>query len=517
MMLGSPTTHVHPESQLPIQFARALTLEDQQVLYFSVSKGTSEVYQLSDGRCVRRRDNTTQPETVKRILFERAERASREYDREFADGALLTDLDLQHVQNLADDVLRGLGAERYLQQIGLAEYSGSGLRLREAALLLFAKDVQRWHPRCQVRILRIAGNELLAGEQYNVRSEKIVQGNIFDLLLRSWEELRFFLVARTQFGADARFEQKYAYPEQACREALVNAIAHRDYSVHRAVEVFVFDGRLEIRSPGSLLSTLTVDELQQLNGSHESRNALVARVLRDHKFMRELGEGLRRMFQSMEDNELEPPSIVADSVSFSVVLTNKSIFSEQQEQWLTVFREYPLTPFQRRILVCGMNGREISQDDIYQALKTTDRTVYDREVTGLRNAKILAEIRNQLQARKLAKTVKSKPSEVGRFVVQVPSSAAVDENIATVFVGNLPAGTTAEQLRSIFESVGRTKKIDVVTPQSTHPSHSFGFVHYFERDAAVRAVTPLNGSFLGSRSISVRPFIPKAKLPSADL
>jgi len=65
-----------------------------------------------------------------------------------------------------------------LQQIGLAEYAISGLRLRMAALLLFAKDIQRWHPRCQVRILKVAGTELLSGDNYNIQSDEPVQGNV---------------------------------------------------------------------------------------------------------------------------------------------------------------------------------------------------------------------------------------------------------------------------------------------------------------------------------------------------
>ncbi|MBK9459908.1 MAG: hypothetical protein IPN94_10870 [Sphingobacteriales bacterium] len=52
---------------------------------------------------------------------------------------------------------------------------------------------------------------------------------------------------------------------------------------------------MEIKSPGALISTLTIKNLYELEGSHESRNSLIARVLRENKLMRELGEGMKRI------------------------------------------------------------------------------------------------------------------------------------------------------------------------------------------------------------------------------
>ena len=63
-----------------------------------------------------------------------------------------------------------------MQQLGVAEFAGTGLKLKMAALLLFANDVQKWHPRCQMRILKVEGDELGSGDDYNVISDEIVQG-----------------------------------------------------------------------------------------------------------------------------------------------------------------------------------------------------------------------------------------------------------------------------------------------------------------------------------------------------
>jgi ATP-dependent DNA helicase RecG len=322
-MLAAPRTHVHQDSILPIVTASKLKLEDKIVLFFSVSKGTTEIYQLPDGRCVRRKDKSTVPVTFKQIFFERQEVKSREYDRQFVDGATVNDLDVDYIQSIADSYLRGLSVERYLQQVDLAEYSTGGLRLRMAALLLFAKDIQQWHPRSQVRILKVSGTELRSGENYNVTSDETVRGNIFELLLNSWQQLRPYLAYKTEFGTDAKFEQKYIYPEWATRETLINAIAHRDYSIQSGIEIFIFPDRMEIKSPGALLSTLTIEDLKNLQGVHDSRNGLIVKILRESNYMRELGEGMKRIFELMHQNKLEEPRLFSNNSWFSVTLLHK--------------------------------------------------------------------------------------------------------------------------------------------------------------------------------------------------
>ncbi len=321
-MLHAINSHVYKDQQLPLNNASKLVLEDKIILYFSVNKGTTMIYQLPDGRCVRRKDRSTIPASIDQIQFERQEIKAREYDSQFVDGAIVTDLDLRLLQGIADQYIKGLSIERYLQQIGLAEYAQNGLRLKKAALLLFATDIDRWHPRSQVRILKVKGNKLEAGEKYNVISDDIVKGNIFELILKSWEHLRSYLAYKTEFGTNSKFEQKYIFPEDAVREVILNAIAHRDYSIANAIEIYIFNDRMEIKSPGALLSTLTIKNLYELEGSHESRNPLIASVLRENKLMREIGEGMKRIFSLMQEQKLEIPELYSNGLWFRVTFSN---------------------------------------------------------------------------------------------------------------------------------------------------------------------------------------------------
>lgn len=77
------------------------------------------------------------PASVDQIQFERQEIKSREYDSQFVDGALVTDLDVKLLQGIADQYIKGLSIERYLQQIGLAEYAQNGLRLKRGSIITF--------------------------------------------------------------------------------------------------------------------------------------------------------------------------------------------------------------------------------------------------------------------------------------------------------------------------------------------------------------------------------------------
>lgn len=541
---------IPPDSSLPslLVTSTKLQLENKTVIFFSILKGTTEIYCLTDGRYVRRQDKSTVPLSIRQHLFERQEVRSREFDRQFVDGATVNDLDLALVQSLANSYVQGFSIELYLQQIGLAEFGAGGLRLRMAATLLFAKDILRWHPRSQVRIIKVLGTELKSGESYNVQSDTVVKGNVFQLLIDSWERLRSFLAVKTDFGPDAKFEQKYIYPEWACREALINAIAHRDYSIQNAIEIFIFDDRMEIKSPGALLSTLTLEGLEELQGAHESRNVLIAKVLRENKYMRELGEGIKRMFELMKENELELPKLYSNHNWFSVTLPHKSVFNEKQEAFLTLFSPINLTPRQKKIVVLGMDNREISPNDIYKAINTRDRNIYDGEVTGLRKTGVLEQIRTNPEAKSYENHNRLMRGDAPRFKVKLPStktgnfpkqvrrqgvgrkhkgspgfnvgrppasvtnapampvSQASSSRKYGISIKNLPASINERELREAFEKYGNIVGVYLPIKNVRPGTGRSGTVWFESSESVIAAIQGLNGADLRGNRIIVEEY-----------
>ncbi|CDY77938.1 ATP-dependent DNA helicase [Caballeronia glathei] len=375
VLLKAPVTGVHKDTPLPSPYGTRITIDEKSILYFYIDKSTRGIHQTSDGRCLQRRDLESVPVSAARLQFERQEQLSRQYDREFVDGALVTDLDLTLVAAVSENTAR-MSPERCLQYLGLAEYGLGILRLRRAALLLFAKDVERWHPRCQVRVVRIRGTELGTGRDYNVATDETVTGNILQLLTQAWEQLRPHLVG-TKLTDDALFRQRIMYPEDACREALINAITHRDYSIEgKNIEILIFDDRMEIHSPGSLLSTISVDDLKRQQGLHESRNVHVARGLREIGYVREMGEGMRRIFRLIKDADLVSPNLASDPGKFAITLFHKSVFSSADQAWLIGYQPLKLSREEMLVLLAGKSGDLMSPQQIYDSLDLHDWDLY---------------------------------------------------------------------------------------------------------------------------------------------
>lgn len=103
-----------------------------------------------------------------------------------------------------------------------------------------------------------------------------------------------------------RAEPRWTLPPVAVREALVNAVAHADYSQRGApLRVSVFDDRLEVENPGLLPFGLTLDDLPR--GVSKLRNRVIGRVLNELRLVEQWGSGIQRMLAAFRDNGLHPP------------------------------------------------------------------------------------------------------------------------------------------------------------------------------------------------------------------
>lgn len=410
-------THVHPDTPLAPPRVSRVAVDEYVTVSLAVQKSLDTIHLTSDGRCLQRRDLESVPVSSKAIHLERQEVLSRQYDRTFVDGATADDLHADVLENVASEVAPGFSAEKLLQYLGLAEYDSGGVRLRRAALLLMADDVARWHPRSQVRVIKVDGTELRTGREYNVIEDKSITGPVLALLTRAWEELRPHLV-QTRLGPEGLFEEQVRYPEDACREALTNALAHRDYSIEgRPVEIYVFDDRLDVISPGRLLSNVSIEELRSGSGAHQSRNTTCTRVLRELGYMREMGEGIRRIFSLMNEYDLVAPRLDSSEDSFTVSLGHGSVFSDEDQRWVQNYERFPLSRAEQKIVLLGRGQAKISVNQIMETLGIVDTEEYRVLIARLLSKGLLDSIK------KKGGRTRRKRRDLPRWTVRQPGEA----------------------------------------------------------------------------------------------
>lgn len=517
----TPQARIHKDTPLSSVKVAKVNIDGKYIMYFSVPKGIKYIHLTSDGRCLQRRDLESIPIASEKIVFHRQEEISRHFDRDFIEGPQADALSLDLVSAVADQILKGMTPEKCLQYLEIAEYSFLGLKLRRAALLLFAKEPNRWHPRLQVRIIKVDGHELKTGEAFNVISDQIVTGNILTLVDKSWEALRPHLV-QTKFEKTAKFEQKTIYPELACREALLNAIAHRDYSQEgRGIEVYIFNDRLEIKSPGSLLSTIKLEDIILQKGAHQSRNTYIARVLRELGYMRELGEGMRRIYNLMQTNELSPPELHSNSDTFSITLNNKPIYSDKDQLWLDQFDNYDLDREKKSIILLGQEGRIFSAQEIWDIVGIVDTEHYRKLVDWLQRKNILTSNIGSDAAKRLAKKKKIPFREFPRFQIQIPTQHTgsskeegtkksvplvqkeeLRDDRNRIFVGNLTSDTSKEMLFDEFSKIGDIQEIFM--PMNETANKGYAFIEFSNSKSVLEAISLDKQIQINGRNLSLR-------------
>jgi len=286
--------------------------EHRQVLVISVKRGPTRPYQYR-GTAYLRVGNTTRAmgrDEYSRMLLEHMHGEQR-WENQAADGWSIEDLDVAEIRNTVAEAVR-IGRlnepghrdpESLLLGLGLIR---DGVLLRAAAVLFGdASRLEFEMPQCLLRVARFRGvdrSEFLDNRQFN--------GNAFALLSNAERFLRETLPISSRFesGRIQRIDEPL-YPPLATREALANALCHRDYSISGgSVGLAVYDDRLEVTSTGGLHFGLTPDDLFD---QHESRpwNPLIARTFFRRGVIEEWGRGTLKMTELVVSAGLPRPEI----------------------------------------------------------------------------------------------------------------------------------------------------------------------------------------------------------------
>ena len=282
-----------------------------------------ELHSLRDGRVLVRRRDENRPLTGEEIRALAAGRPSLDFETEAVPGAKPGDLDTETLREYLEKRETRTGARAasvatLMHEIGATDREGNPTLI---GLLLFGRNPQAFLPQSGVVFVKFPGTEPRGedgGIGYGRRAE--LTGPVARIIERAWaivfDEMR---VGATVSGLER--EELLEYPRFAVREALVNAVAHRDYRIAgRRIEIRMYADRLEIISPGGLPGYMTVDNLVE---EHFSRNPRLVNGLFQWGYIEELGLGIDQMIEEMLQAGHPPPEFRATPHSFTVVLSNK--------------------------------------------------------------------------------------------------------------------------------------------------------------------------------------------------
>ncbi|QFU94575.1 ATP-binding protein [Amycolatopsis sp. YIM 10] len=221
------------------------------------------------------------------------------------------------------------------------------------------------------------GADLATGERFldNVPIEGPIPVMVADALA----VLRRNMSRRATVRGAGRLDT-WEYPEAALREAIVNAVAHRDYSPAARgtqVQIEMYPDRLLVRNPGGLFGPVTEDDLGE-EGISSTRNATLLRLLEDvaipgtgRTVCENRGSGIRTMINALRHASLSPPRF-ADRVSFfQVTFPNHALFGPEIVDWIRRLGERGLTDSQCQGLAMAKNG-EVLDNKAYRSASGLD-------------------------------------------------------------------------------------------------------------------------------------------------
>lgn len=294
----TPTPIVHRERISVVNSSG----EDDTVLVLDIEPSTSHsVARMSDGDVFLRQNDKSVKLNREQVIALEFDKGQRIFEDELVKDSSIDDVD----HEVLDRYKEILGTEVSDEQVLRSRRFMRDGKLTVAGALLFAQDPSVMMPQARVRILRYDGVKMETGERLNITKERCFCGPLPKVIQGAYELISSMLREFQFLGPDGKFQTVPEYPEFAWFEGLVNAVTHRDYSFRGDyIRISMFDDRMEIISPGALPNIVTLDNMRT---TRYSRNPRIARTLDEFGWVRELNEGVQRIYTEMQNSLLGDP------------------------------------------------------------------------------------------------------------------------------------------------------------------------------------------------------------------
>ncbi|KKH46863.1 helix-turn-helix domain-containing protein [Methanosarcina sp. 1.H.A.2.2] len=277
------------------------------------------------GRCFKRVNNSNRSMNAQEIAEMHLQSTGMSWDRFPAAGETLEYIDLEKIRNYIRKARavgrKGFGEEEERNPIQVLEKMKLVMEGKPtwAAGLLFCKEGRRFLSQAVVHCGRFKNKTL-------VIDDRLIEGSLFEQIEEAMDFVRKNTNVKFVMTGKPEREEVWDYPLEAVREAVINAVCHRDYTVMSHIEIRIYDEELIVWSPGGLPLGLTMEDLFKPHAS-KLRNKGIAEVFFDTKIIEQWGSGIEKIQKyCKEAGVLEP--VFEEYQGFRVIF-KKGIFNEE--------------------------------------------------------------------------------------------------------------------------------------------------------------------------------------------
>lgn len=256
----------------------------------------------------------------------------------------------------------------------------SGNQPTNAAILLFGRDPQQFFPAAEVRCMHFHGTEIVRPVPFY----RIYKGTIYEQVDTAVD----FVLSKINRSVGTRSESiqapvRYEIPPDVIREAVVNAIAHRDYTSAGAVQVSIFADRVEVWNPGNLTPPLTPESLRHPHGSI-ARNPRICEALFLARYIEKYGTGTLMMIRECLSHDLPEPDFTQRGGEFTTTAWR---------DWLTADRLARLNLNERQVKAVSYlkTHGKISNKEYQQITNAITKTA-SRDLSDLKEKGIVEQV-----------------------------------------------------------------------------------------------------------------------------
>lgn len=355
-------------------------VDGKDIAVIEVPSGQNKPYVLSGAIYVRQGPNSQKLTTVEemRDFFQQA-------DKIYFDDAICKKANID--EDIAKENIKTFRFEAGLVNATSDEQLFTNLKLvtddgqlKNGAVLFFGSNPEKFFEKAVIRCVAFEGTD----KRYIV-DDKVMTGTLYQQYQKSMIWLKSKLDVRYDIEGEGGKPRKelWEIPETAFKEIIINSLAHRDYYDKGArITIEVFDDRVEISNPGGLVSAVPKSEFGKRSAS---RNPLIFGLFERMRLVEQIGSGITRIRDVMNDEGLTPPEFNIDGM-FTVTLRRPFDFEKWVEKWVE-----KLTDNRVKILREVHNNHKVTKKELEQAVGISASAI-DNNIDVLKDLGLLSRV-----------------------------------------------------------------------------------------------------------------------------